>query len=172
MADANETMLLVNPGGRVVEVTKAHAEQLLESDEGFKKAPKGAKANDRVGDNPDEIVPAENNLVPRGSSEEEAKKVAALQGTPENAKAQAAADPTNDTVAAPEDTDGQDKNETDPGAGAVGDDNTDNGDHPNTSGQGNSTSADEAVANGDASTGDANEKGKGAGRFFGRGKKK
>ena len=172
MADANETMLLVNPGGRVVTVSREHGKQLLESDEGFKKAPKNAKDGDSI-DAEGEPVAAQNELVPRGSTEEEAKKVADLQGTPENARRQAAADPTNNDVqTTDEDTEGDDKNATDPGAGAVGADNTDNSDHPNTDGQANSTSADEAVVNGDASTGDANEKGKGAGRFFGRGKNK
>lgn len=168
MAETNETVLLVNPGGRVVGVNPEHAEQLLENGEGFKKAPKDAKEGDSI-DAQGEPVQSQNELVPRGSTEEEAKRIADLQGTPENAKLQAAADPTNDTVTAPVDDEGKTKNETDPGAGGVGADNTDNGDHPNTSGQANSTAADEAVVNGQANTGDANEKG--AGRFFGRGKK-
>lgn len=121
-------MLLVNPGGRVVAVTNEHGEQLLASEEGFKKAPAGAKEGDSIDAN-GEPVSAQNELVPRGSSEEDAKKVAELQGTPENVRKQAAEDPTNDTH----------------------------------------TAADEAVVNGDASTGDANENK--AGRFFGRGKK-
>lgn len=162
-------MLLVNPGGRVVAVTNEHGEQLLASEEGFKKAPAGAKEGDSIDAN-GEPVSAQNELVPRGSSEEDAKKVAELQGTPENVRKQAAEDPTNDTHTAADDG-GMDnaKNEHDPGAGAVGSENTDNGDHPNTSGQANSTAADEAVVNGNASTGDANENK--AGRFFGRGKK-
>jgi len=165
---ADGSMLLVNPGGRVVAVTAEHGQRLLDSDEGFKKAPEGSQEGDSL-DAQGEPVHEQNELVPRGSTEDEAKRVAALQGTPENAKLQAAADPTNDTVTAPVDESGKTKNELDPGAGAVGSDNTDNGDHPNTSGQANSTAADEAVVNGGASTGDANEKG--AGRFFGRGKK-
>lgn len=164
------SMLLVNPGGRIVAVTAEHGQRLLDSDEGFKKAPAGSQEGDSLDAN-GEPVHAQNELVPRGSTEEEAKRVAELQGTPENAKLQAANDPTNDTVTAPVDDSGDAKNERDPGAGGVGDDNTDNGDHPNTSGQANSTAADEAVVNGDANTGDANEN-KGAGRFFGRGKKK
>jgi len=168
MAEQNETVMLINPGGRVVGVNRAHAEQLLENGEGFKKAPKNAKEGDSI-DAQGEPVASQNDLVPRGTSHEEAKRIADLQGTPENAKLQAAADPTNDTVTAPVDDEGKTKNETDPGAGALGADNTDNGDHPNTSGQANSTTADEAVVNGDASTGDANENG--AKRFFGRGKK-
>lgn len=169
-------MLLVNPGNRVVAVTKEHGEQLLASDEGFKKAPEGAQEGDSIDAN-GEPVSAQNELVPRGSSEDDAKKVAELQGTPENVRKQAAEDPTNDTHAAANDGDmDTKKNETDPGAGALGDSNTDNGDHPNTSGQANSTAADEKVVNGQASTGDANEQGKAddgekAGRFFGRGKK-
>lgn len=159
--------LLVNPGGRVVAVNNEQAETLLASGDGFKEAPKGAKEGDSIDAN-GEPVAAQNELVPRGSSEEEAKRVADLQGTPENAKLKAAADPTNDTVVAPDPSDT--KNATDPGAGGVGDSNTDNGDHPNTTGQPNSTAADEAVVNGHASTGDANENK--AGRFFGRGKKK
>jgi len=167
----DSVMLLVNPGGRVVAVNKEHGEQLLESGDGFKKAPKGSREGDSLDAN-GEPVHAQNELVPRGSSEEDAKKVAELQGTPENVRRQAAADPTNDNVVS---TQGQenmdtDKNASDPGAGGVGDSNTDNGDHPNTTGQPNSTAADEAVVNGQASTGDANENK--AGRFFGRGKKK
>ena len=143
-------MLLVNPGGRVVAVNKEHGEQLLASEEGFKKAPAGAKEGDSIDAN-GEPVSAQNELVPRGSSEEDAKKVAELQGTPENVRKNAAEDPTNDTHAAANDGDmDTKKNETDPGAGGIGESNTDNGDHPNTTGQPNSTAADEAVVNGDA----------------------
>lgn len=156
------SMLLVNPGGRVVAVTREHGEQLLDSDEGFKKAPEGAREGDSIDAN-GEPVASQNELVPRGSSEEEAKKVAALQGTPENVRRQAAADPTNNTHVAPNQDDmDTTKNNEDPGAGEIGSSNTDNGDHPNTSGQPNSTPADESVVSGDASTGDANENGQGS----------
>lgn len=166
----DSTMLLVNPGGRVVTVNREHGEQLLASDEGFKKAPAGSQEGDSLDAN-GEPVHVQNELVPRGSTEEEAKRVAELQGTPENVKLNAANDPTNPNVVAPGNDDMDTaKNDQDPGAGGVGDSNTDNGDHPNTSGQPNSTPADEKVVNGQASTGDVNEKG--AGRFFGRGKKK
>lgn len=149
--------LLENPGGRVVAVTNEHAEQLLASDEGFKEAPEGAQEGDSIDAN-GEPVHAQNELVPRGSSEEDAKKVAELQGTPENVRKQAAEDPTNNTHTAPnQENMDTDKNDNDPGAGELGNQNTDNGDHPNTSGQANSTAADEKVVNGEASTGNANE---------------
>lgn len=48
--DNNKAVVLVNPGGRVVSVTQEHAEALLNSDEGFKKAPKGAKPGQYVKD--------------------------------------------------------------------------------------------------------------------------
>jgi len=183
--------LLVNPGGRVVAVNNDHADELLASDEGFKVAPEGSQEGDSIDAN-GEPVHAQNELVPRGSSEEDAKKVAELQGTPENVRKQAAEDPTNNTHTAPnQENMDTDKNDKDPGAGGIGESNTDNGDHPNTSGQPNSTAADEKVVNGEASTGNANEPGKPAevrvsqpgddakadddgkkaGRFFGRGKK-
>lgn len=169
----DNTMLLVNPGGRVVAVTKAHGEQLLESDEEFKTAPEGAREGDSIDAN-GEAVAAQNELVPRGSTEEEAKRVAELQGTPENVAINRANDPTNDDVATAPVSNDMDtpKNETDPGAGGVGASNTDNGDHPQTSGQPNSTPADEAVVNGQASTGDANENKGGAKKFFGGRKNK
>lgn len=143
MADANEPVLLVNPGGVVVAVTAEHAATLLETDEGWEKAPKNAKEGDTPnGVNPVE-APAGNDLVPAGSSEEEAKAVADAQGTPENAQAQAAADPTNADVVTPpaDDTDGE-----------------------------TNTAADQAPEGGDSNP-PANEPaddGKKAGRFFGR----
>lgn len=149
--------LLVNPGGRVVAVSDEHAEQLLESGEGFKRAPKGAQEGDSIAAD-GTPVHAQNELVPFGSSEEDAKKAAELQGTPENVRKQAAEDPTNDTHVAPNQNDmDTPKNDQDPGAGGLGASNTDNGDHPNTSGQPNSTPADESVVAGDASTGNAHE---------------
>lgn len=157
MADpTNENaVLLVNPGGKVVEVTTEHAEQLLASDEGFREAPEGAKAGDDI-DKQGNEVPAQNNLVPNGSSEEEAKRIADLQGTPENLKKQAEADPTNDDVQTPPAGDADmdsDKNDSDPGAGGVGEHNTGSEDAPVTTGQNDSQPADD---------------GKKAGRFFGR----
>ena len=95
--DQDKPVLLVNPGGRVVEVTPTHAEQLLAADDGFKKAPKASKEGDFIGNKPTEPT-AQNDLVPNGTDEDEAKRIADLQGTPENAKLQAAADPSNDTV--------------------------------------------------------------------------
>lgn len=147
----DSTMLLVNPGGRVVTVNREHGEQLLASDEGFKKAPAGSQEGDSLDAN-GEPVHAQNELVPRGSSEEDAKRVAELQGTPENAKLNAANDPTNPNVVAPGDDDmGTTKNDQDPGAGDS---------EPAADGETNTT-ADNAPA-----------ENKGAWRFFGRGKKK
>ena len=42
------TILLVNPGGRVVAVTAEHGQRLLDSDEGFKKAPAGSQEGDSL----------------------------------------------------------------------------------------------------------------------------
>ena len=101
MANQENAILLVNPGGRVVEVTADHAKTLLASGEGFAKAPKGAKAGEMLGT--PEVEPAQNNLVPNGTDEEKAAEIAALQGTQENVKLNAAADDTNSDVVPPAD---------------------------------------------------------------------
>lgn len=146
----DDTVLLVNPGGRVVAVTAAHAEQLLASEEGFKPAPEGAKEGDAT----DEYVEppkAQNDLVPEGSSEEEAKRVADLQGTPENVIKNRAEDPTNLDVV-PVDNDSETvENSTD---------------------EETNTTADPAGPAGAGTQTPPADDGAKAGRFFGRGKKK
>lgn len=138
-------VLLENPGGVVVAVTPEHAEALLASEEGFKKAPKGAKEGDTT-DRHEEPVAAQNELVPNGSSEDEAKAVADAQGTPENLKAAEAADPTNTEVQPADEGDAQDE----------------------TDGEENTTEGTQAPVENSSD----DKKGKGAGRFFGRGNKK